>query len=254
MLDLFRPLTYPERPHTAHEFLTAIAARTKLIQDWQDSRSGNPTQGTPPLPEIKNFLYPFNAVVTHYVRFWGGNKPMCECTDSAYRMGSQLLIEESEVESAPWVRLWIGHPDEAPGSTPPELIALREWLDSTSGGEQIPDHLLARIDRLDPLLERKSRSEWLENPVGAESYTALPEELRLAHQAVAVIPRLVPQLAKLLEVAITTLENELNRQPEDITRARGEAILESSQSGIPTGTTALHTPRGTPQNLVRHAG
>lgn len=230
--------------------LTEIETLTQRIQAEENTS----------VHEIRDWLYPLNAVVSTYDRTygppWGPTNSWHEWTEQAYRMGAQLLIEESEEPGAPWVRVWLGHADEVPGSTPPELVALREWLNSHNDGEQIPKNLLDHIDLKDPALERKSRSEWLKIGEGGQPYSRLTEELRLAHAAIRIIPRLVPELTKLLEAAVNTVENEINRQPEDITRARGEAILESSQSGIPTGTTTLHTPsqqpRETTRNLVSH--
>lgn len=232
MLDILFPAGIPP---TCHEVLEAFEARIKLIEGWHDNQSAGAAQGRY-LPEIRDFLYPFNGVITHHTRTygppWGPNNAWREWTDQAYRMGAQILIEEAETKDAPWVRLWIGNADETPGITPPELVALREWLDENPDGGQIPKYLLDAINRKDPALKRKPRREWFTTPDGLPHYGALPEELRFAHNAVQVIPRLIPALKKLLEVSIATLEQAINQQPEDITRARSEGAFESVESGI----------------------
>lgn len=215
----------------ASKALTEIETLTQRIQA-EDHTS---------VLEIRDWLYPCNAVVSTYIRTygppWGPTNYWREWTEQAYRMGAQLLIEESEEPGAPWVRVWLGHADEVSGSTPSELVALREWLNGDNDYKQIPKHLLNTINLKDPALERKSRSEWLKIGEGAQPYSRLTEELRLAHAAIRTIPKLVPALRALLEVSIKAVENGCNREPEEISRARSEAILESSQSSISADTT-----------------
>lgn len=221
MLDI---LFQSGRMLTTHEAIKAIEARIKTIEHWQGNQSADLSQGTYYLPNIKDFLYPFNGVISHYTRTygppWGPNNAWREWTDQAYRMGAQILIEESEAKDAPWVRLWIGNASEPEGATSPELVVLREWLDANPDGGRIPQLLLDAINRKDPHLERKPRNEWLKIPEGTKPYSALPEPLRHAHSSALSVKRLLPVLANLIQVSEKALETTLRQQPPVVTHAK----------------------------------
>ena len=217
MLDILFP---GGKPPITHEVIKAIEARIKTIEDWQVNQSTDPSHGSYYLPEIEDFLYPFNGVISHYTRTygppWGPNNAWHEWTDQAYRMGAQILIEESEAKDAPWVRLWIGHASEPEGATLPELVALREWLDENPDGGTIPQLLLDPINRKNSIFERKPRREWLNIPKGAKPCSKLPDPLRCAYSSALSVKRLLPVMARLLQVSEKALETTLRQQPYSV--------------------------------------
>jgi|GEM_PF-6595791 len=209
--------------HELNEIITAIETITEVISGLEKDQF---------IPEIRHYAWRHNTAGTTFFerglkRFWGPQNRWAESTPQGVRMGSQILVEQSEARDAPWVRLWLN--SQARGV--PEL---KTWLDSVCEGYtglEIPKDLLDNIDREQTDLERKPLHEWFENPKNTAPYSELPEGARLAHEVIQEAPRLMEIFKKMLEVSISTQENILRATPTTgDSIERSPAIARSSEN------------------------
>jgi len=234
---------------TRQELLDCYQHATKIMQDWHDKQEALRLQGSGYwVPAIKDFLHPFNgAGIVEYRREfcleWGNAKNWREWATQAYRMGSQIIIEQypKEAFSEWYVRLWIGSSEEVPGTTPLELVALREWLDENAhDGMTIPSTLLDAIDLKDPSLETIHHRD-LVHDSAVEPYSNLPEAVRISHEVIQFVPKIFKAFKHLLEVAVPLVEKSLSVTPPEVNEAhaRSQGALSRSKGDI---TNPKHKP------------
>ena len=234
---------------TLQELLDCYQNATKIMQDWHENQEALRLQGSGYwVPAIKDFLHPFNgAGIVEYRRAfgpeWGNAKNWRDWTTQAYRMGSQLIIEQDPCESHSkhYVRLWIGSSDEVPGTTPQNLVELRNWLDENPhDGTTIPAELLAAIDLTDPSLETIHHRD-LVHDSAVEPYSNLPEAVRISHEVIQFVPKIFKAFTHLLEVAVAVMDKSFSVTPPEVNEAhaRSQGALSRSKGDI---TNPKHKP------------